>query len=362
MKKRLISCALLAALLVTSLCVPARAAGDFCFIAVNDTIPTTLTSGSMPFYTNAGLFVPYTAFDSEPCGIVSAYNAADQTFVLFTRSKRLIFNLADGTVTDENKNESNSLTTFKNGILYVPVMFCVSHFGLSLSILTSKDGYMVLRFTDGSQVYDDSLFIEKAENLIAYRVSQYSSTSTKPSPVQTPGTTDTPTPTQPVQTDSKPETHAAVYLAFTGISNVPAALDALSAASLSGTFFLTADEMEQNPGLIRTLYASGHKLGLTVPENTADVAAALAAANETLDGILNIKSVMVLLTAEQASGLSGYRIFTRPAQADALPDSASEKSQAPQLYLCTQNPAQALTQLQAEGDNLLLLRETSPVS
>ena len=71
---------------------------------------------------------------------------------------------------------------------------------------------------------------------------------------------------------------------------------------------------------------------------------------------------MVLLTAEQASGLSGYRIFTRPAQADALPDSASETSQAPQLYLCTQNPAQALTQLQAEGDNLLLLRETSPVS
>lgn len=44
-------------------------------------------------------------------------------------------------------------------------------------MLESQDGYPVLRFTTGSEVYDDSLFIEKAENLIAYRVAQQSSAS-----------------------------------------------------------------------------------------------------------------------------------------------------------------------------------------
>ena len=70
---------------------------------------------------------------------------------------------------------------------------------------------------------------------------------------------------------------------------------------------------------------------------------------------------MVLLTADQAAGLTGYRVFTRPAQADALAAPADGAAQAPQLYLCTQNPAQALAQLQTDGADLRLLRETSPI-
>ena len=361
MKKRLISCILLFAMLVTGLSVPARAADSFCFIAVNDTIPTTLTPGSLPFYTNAGLFVPYTAFDSEPCGVVSAYNATEQTFVLFTRAKRLIFDLENGTVTDEDKNVSSVLTTYKNGILYVPVILCASHFGLSLSVLTSRNGYMILRFTDGSEVYDDTLFVEKAENFIANRIAQYYTDSKKPAASTSPSTsgntaTQTETPAEP-----KPETHATVYLAFTGIGSAAAAADALKSASLRGTFFLTEAEIEQNPELVRTLSASGHLLGLTVLDGAADVSAALQAANNALDSVLNFKSVMVLLTADQAAGLTGYRVFTRPAQADSLAAPADGAAQAPQLYLCTQNPAQALAQLQADGADLRLLRETSPI-
>jgi hypothetical protein len=354
MKKRIVSLALLAALLV-GLCSPALAAEEFCFIAVDDTVPMTLTSGSLPYSSNAGLFVPYTVFNTEPCGVMSAYNGAAQTFVLFTRAKRLIFNLSDGTVTDENKNVTPVLTTYKNGLLYIPVSLCAAHFGLSLSVLTSKNGYMVLRFTDGAEVYDDSLFLEKAENLIAYRVEQYkTSAAAKPSTPTAPATV-----TKPAEPATKPAvTHGAVYPVFVGASVMQAAASALESMSLTGVFFLTESEIRQNPDLVRALYAGGHQLGLTVPDGTADVSAALKAADSALDAVLTMKTVMVLLTQEQAQGLSGYRVFLRPAASDAAP---AENSSSPSLFLCTKDPAKELQALKDSGFTLQPLRETSPV-
>ena len=92
--------------------------------------------------------------------------------MLFTRARRLIFDLAEETVQDEDGNVSTVSVSYRGGVLYVPLGLCASHFGLSTSMLTSAGGYTVLRFTTGSQVYEDSLFIEKAENLIAYRIAQ----------------------------------------------------------------------------------------------------------------------------------------------------------------------------------------------
>ena len=117
---------------------------------------------------------PYTAFDASPGGVIPAYNAQAQTFVLFTRQRRLGFDLAEGTVTDQDGNVKTVSTTFRGGILYVPLVYCASFFGLKVALLTSENGYPILRFTTGSEVYDDSLFVEKAESLIRYRIEQMS--------------------------------------------------------------------------------------------------------------------------------------------------------------------------------------------
>ena len=167
MKYRKLLCVLLALALLLALAPMAGAEGDLFFVAVNDTIPVTLTS--LPYTSGGVVYVPYTAFDARPGGVVSAYNATAQTFVLFTKDSRLVFDLATGETSDENQNTSTQTALFRNGLLYIPLIFCASHFGLKVSMLESQDGYPVLRFTTGSEVYDDSLFIEKAENLIATR-------------------------------------------------------------------------------------------------------------------------------------------------------------------------------------------------
>lgn len=124
--------------------------------------------------------MPYQVFDSQPCGVTPSYNQAKQTYVLLSRTRQMIFDLAAGTVSDESGSVSTANVLYRGGILYLPLTFCASHFGLKTTMLESAGGYQILRFTDGSEVYDDSLFVEKAENLIAYRVRQNQSGSQSP--------------------------------------------------------------------------------------------------------------------------------------------------------------------------------------
>ena len=110
--------------------------------------------------------------------------------------------------------------------------------------------------------------------------------------------------------------------------------------------------------LARRLYAGGHLIGLTVPDGTADVLSALQSANSALDAVLTVKTVLALLTEDQAHGLSGYRFFLRPAAADTAP---AEDAEGPSLFLCTKDPAHELQSLLDGGFTLQPLRETSPV-
>ena len=139
MKKRRVFCALLALVLCVSLCTPILADGDILFVAVNDSIPLTLSA--LPYESSSGIYVPYTAFDASPGGVIPAYNAQAQTFVLFTRQRRLVFDLAEGTVTDQDGNVKTVSTTFRGGMLYVPLVYCASFFGLKVTLLKSENGY-----------------------------------------------------------------------------------------------------------------------------------------------------------------------------------------------------------------------------
>ena len=272
MKRRRILSLLLIVAMLACLCVPVSADGELFFVAVNDTIPLTLTV--FPTYSGGTLYVPYQVFDSQPCGVTPSYNQTRQTYVLFNRSRQMLFDLAAGTVSDESGSVSTANVLYRSGILYLPLTFCASHFGLKTTMLESAGGYQVLRFTDGSEVYDDSLFIEKAENLIAYRVQQYAGggqTQDKPSerPGGNPGTQTDPA------AEKKPAT---VFLAFTDSQTMRDSMAALKKYSLQGSFFLTEDEILTDPALVFELLAAGHTIGLTVPDGEAD---AEAAASET---------------------------------------------------------------------------------
>ena len=332
MRAKRLFCIILSLILCLTLCTPALAEGDLLFVAVNDSIPLTLTA--LPYESSSGIYVPYTAFDASPGGVIPAYNAQAQTFVLFTRQRRLVFDLAEGTVTDQDGNVKTVSTTFRGGMLYVPLVYCASFFSLKVSLLQSTSGYPILRFTTGSEVYDDSLFVEKAESLIQYRIDQMPESEQMP---------------------------ATVYLAFTNAETMADNAALLEKSNLRGTCFLTAAELTADPALARKLYAAGHILGVTVTEDCENVSASLLEANDALCRALNTKTLFALLPAWQQDGITDFSVLTSP-QEPVSAEFAVQQTNAPQLLIVSQDAAQTLSTLAAAGANIELLRETTKLS
>lgn len=349
MKQKLLALFVCLCLLFT-LTPCASAADDVFFVAVNDTVPLTLT-GAAPYYSAGGLYVPYTVFDAAPGGVASAYNADDQTFVLFTRACRLIFDLAEQTVTDETGATSDVTVSYRGGVLYVPLSLCASHFGLSTSMLTSQGGYTVLRFTTGSEVYEDSLFIEKAENLIAYRVSQLGASDEPTVPDTPPEKTDPP---EQQPEDEPPELPPAVcYLAVTQREQMEAAAGALAQENLLAAFFLTEQEIAEAPELVRALFVAGHTIGVRSDADAEDVAASLDAANEALWRALGRKTVLAL--TESGEPVDGYRVL--PASAETPPEPGQTA-----LIVVSSDAASQIAAFLEQGITIALLRETTGIA
>ena len=341
MRAKRLFCIVFSLILCLTLCTPALAEGDLLFVAVNDSIPLTLTA--LPYESSSGIYVPYTAFDASPGGVIPAYNAQAQTFVLFTRQRRLVFDLAEGTVTDQD------------GMLYVPLVYCASFFSLKVSLLQSTSGYPILRFTTGSEVYDDSLFVEKAESLIQYRIDQMN--TPEPSQPQTPAQQEPDKPEQP-EPEQMPAT---VYLAFTNAETMADNAALLEKSNLRGTFFLTAAELTADPALARKLYAAGHILGVTVTEDCENVSASLLEANDALCRALNTKTLFALLPAWQQDDITDFSVLTSP-QEPVSAEFAVQQTNVPQLLIVSQDAAQTLSTLAAAGANIELLRETTKLS
>ena len=138
MKLRRWVCFLLCLVLTVCLCTPALADGELFFVAVNDTIPLTLSV--FPTYSGGTLYVPYQVLDSQPCGVTPSYNQTKQTYVLLSQTRQMIFDLAAGTVSDESGSVSTANVLYRGGILYLPLTFCASHFGLKTTMLESAGG------------------------------------------------------------------------------------------------------------------------------------------------------------------------------------------------------------------------------
>ena len=348
MKRRRILSLLLIVAMLACLCVPVSAGGELFFVAVNDTIPLTLTV--FPTYSGGTLYVPYQVFDSQPCGVTPSYNQTRQTYVLFNRSRQMLFDLAAGTVSDESGSVSTANVLYRSGILYLPLTFCASHFGLKTTMLESAGGYQVLRFTDGSEVYDDSLFVEKAENLIAYRVRQNQSGSQSPErPTDRPNSGSQGT-QEPSAAEKKPAT---VYLAFTGSETMRASMAALETYKLHGTFFLTEAEILADPSLVFELLAAGHSIGITAGEDDADLSGALTRANDALCALTCQKTLLALLPAE-AEAPDSYCVFHAPSSPVSAADAAA--SETAHLLVCSENTeADLYTLFSAEARVLQLL-------
>lgn len=354
MKKRLLALLLLLVLLFTC-ALPTAASVSMCFVGVNDTIPLSLPGDAEPFYSGGTLYIPYSAFNANPGGVAVSYNTDQNTLVLFTRVRRLVYDLVANTLTDEADNTSDVAIVYRGGILFIPAS-AASHFGLSVSLLSSQAGYPILRFTNGSQVYDDELFVSKAENLISYVVenSQQETGSGTPSSETVPGVPATqPDPDPP---EAEPAT---VYLVFAGDAVSQETLDLLAAQSLRVAFFLTEEQFVLQTNLVRTIYAAGHTVALTAEASSQDFNAALSAANTAMDRTLFCKSLLALVPeARPETSFPGYWVLVEPSEPLTV-DAALAVSDRPQLLICRSNAAGTLQQLLDANAALPQLLETT---
>lgn len=328
--------------LILALMPGATAAGSLCFVAVNDTIPLTIPASDAPYYSGGTLYLPYTAFNANPGGVIVSNNVDQNTFVLFTRSSRLVYDLTDGTVTDESGNESPVTVSYRGGLLYIPAS-AAEHFGYTVSLLTGPGGEVIIRFTNGAQVYDDSLFVEKAANLIEYLNEQQAPADTTPN--EQPGqNTDPATP---------PEAQPAeVYLAFAGDAVSQETLKLLTEAQYQAAFFCTADQIRAEKDLIRAIYAQGHTVAVT-----GNGQAELEAANLALDQVLFYQTVLALVPEGTAADPFWHCLTDT-----GLPDSSRWTNRdTPSLLVCRSDAASLFEQLTAVQATVLPILETTVV-
>ena len=366
MPRRLL-CLLLALLVAALLMLPAAGAGQLAFVAVNDTIPLTLSGGELPFFSDGMLYVPYTIFNSTSLGFYPSYTPDNGTLTLFSRNQRLVYHLSEGTVTDENQQVRYIPAISRSGTIFLPAALSANHFGVQVSELTSRGGYTVIRFTNGSQVYDDALFLEKAENLISYRVEQFeasSQPSTDPPVPETPVTPPT-TPSEEVPggAESTEEEPARIYLAVVDGATMEPLLDTLRQENLQAAFFLTAEEILEYDALVRRMAAEGHTVGLTCGEED-DAALGLQAANDALDRVLGRKTLLALVPegTDTSELEQSYCLFQQSAVRLTAAEAAQAHGEARLLVGDGTVIADGLGILQEAGCTFGLLTETTAVS
>lgn len=305
--KKILVLILIVVLLLGCLSPVAQGLVNLSFVAVNDTIPLTLSASEQPFFSGNLLYVPHTAFTASGLECYLSYNSGDATLALYNRSQRLEFNINDRTAIDENANIYPMATIAKNGYIYLPVAFCAAHFDMSVSYLTSSDGYVVVRFTNGNEIYDNSLFIQRAENFIAYKVEEAS-----PTVVPTTPTVTEPTVVEEPEPEPEPEPEiipATIYLGILGGKNLELNMTTLARTGQISTFFLTEEEILANGDMLRQMAASGHHLGIYGNDLEE-----IQAANQAYLAISLPKSLLVLtdFDADTEGFAQSYALFTRP--------------------------------------------------
>lgn len=349
MKKRLTAAALFVLILFVWT-FGASGADSICFVGINDSVPMYLSANEVPYNKGMSLYVPYTVFQAGPGGVAVSYNVDKGSLVLFTRAKRLVYDLNAGTVTDEAQKVSNVDVVYRNGIVFVPVARAANHFGFSATMLTSSSGSPVLRFTDGSQQLDNSTFIRKAETLISIILEQEQMNDQSESAEQ--GSDG-----EQGGTNAGPAT---VYLAFAGEAVSDRTLQTLQTMRVYGTFFLTESQIRTDRELVRDILTQGHQIGLTVEaEATEDHRTALQNANEALDRAIFRKSVIALLPVNTEE-IDGYVVFKERTTADTIDDILRESDTA-QLFVCRTDATYALQRLLQEGAYTPKLLETTRI-
>ena len=178
MKRRLrrllaLVCALALAL---SLSGPASAAGDIYFTVINDSV-VSLSDSTMPPGRGACSTSPTPPLTAAtlPASALTSRSATTAVRAWHSVQHRqfLTFNLNNNTCYNAVTGEYlNGRAILRSGRVFVPVALVCSFFGLSYSVISIDEGYIV-RIKDSSVVLSDAKFVEAATLSISRELRAY---------------------------------------------------------------------------------------------------------------------------------------------------------------------------------------------
>ena len=317
MRKRFV-CMIMACLMALSL-VPdaARAVDTVCFTAVNETM-LDLNDATMPCWSDGVLYAPSAAVDGTDLDIKYSYSRDKQKVVLYKQRNVLIFDLNDGTVTDNNGRVYSHTVMFRSGTVFLPVSVLCKCFDLSYSYKKVDHGYL-LRLKDGAAVLSDTAFIDAAAMKMEALYDRYERAHA-PEPKPDPAPATDPTPATPVQPPSppaptpppEPVPQRTACLAVV-VSDAEASRQLLATAENLGAdtmMFLFTEKSAGTCGdLLRQLAAGAQSVALRVDASEGPEAAlaAISRSNSALWKAANRKTRLVVLDGASEETLERAR-------------------------------------------------------
>lgn len=255
MKKRLISL-LLAIILLLALCAFAGAdSTGVCFTAVNDTL---LDLSQAAIWYAGQACVPCSVFSS--LGINYSYFPENSTIQLYSGTKQVFFDLANGGSYSGNNSQFAASATSVGGTIYVPASFVSGFFGYYATYIAGSGYGDIIRIKTGGDQLTDAQFMDAAASLMKSRLGIPTGGTTPVTP--TPAVTPTPEPSEPI-------TDGEAVLCFVGLPSADA-LDAMESAGGKVCFFVTASEAEEKPDALRAIFCGGHSIGVYCDAKTGE--------------------------------------------------------------------------------------------
>lgn len=352
-------------LAITFMPVASQAAIAPYFVLINET-KLPFSDETMPLISGSDIFVPVSVLAGLQ---VWAVGSDDMDFVRLFRDTRYI---------DFHTGIGQTRTIDQDGVVlnwpaarrlgrrfYVPLRQVSDFFGFSFRIvdvprdIIPERQMQVLRIISGSEINDRTAV---GMNRAAIRESYLEHFATPPPPPPQPPETggETP-PTPPIEEEPSPPDYSEVtiHLSFYDISAGSAEwiLDLLELQTVSGfhaCFFVSFDDILENPGLIRRISGTGHTLGIWLQEGTieeyhnisallfeaAKVRTVIVSANEAQEAAREVAAAHGLIFWESAESLVDYSISTMAAITAMFPRESGARRNL--LFSCSEGSVSML--------------------
>jgi len=247
------------------------------FVAANDTL-LAFNDSTMPFVSGRDILVPDKTF--EGAGVWSVSSTDLELVQLYRGNRHVDFYTATGEVYDQDGNILNWPAARRIGSrFYVPARQVCEHFGLTYQVLEvphnviPEERMRVIRIVSTSTT-NGATFVGLNERALRTAYNEYYTPA--PPPPTPPPPPPTPPPQPPPQDgDEQPPDYKTItiYLSFFDISagsveSVLSLFDYQVALIHQASFFVSADDIKENPGVIRRISGSGHTIGIWLNEGT----------------------------------------------------------------------------------------------